>query len=541
MSLYSRVFAALVRTRVCSSWRSGYFAAGAMSALIAAFLLIAYTHLSVYKEKHAFHQTRIQKPPDLVLFERLGVFEKMSDKNDRLKFGYLLLDDTHGKKMSVINANNRDNVRNINRAICSLWLQGRGKRPVTWRTFIDVLYETRLLTLGDDIFQQIETAYLDVVYSPIDSDVPLINEPPNLKIIEKYGILDLVNDYSSLEILLLEDKFGVKINKNFNTDVKDIAREICLKWLHGKGKQPVTWRTFIDTLNDIGLKLAASDLFNIVDTNVIDDVADHIGHLGLEVIREPPNLVWFEKVEIFDRIPDSDFNKLGVLLLDDKFGKKTNEITSKDGQSIKEICKQWLLGNGRQPVTWRTFIDVVNTTQLQVANELTKLIDTDYLDVNSTFTHPSIVRRSKSMKEYYSHQALFDFNPTDLIFLDVSLRYAIAKEYIYHNNTVNIRKVMNEIQYSDMILITGQPGAGKTTLMRYLAKMWTLESILQPCQILFYLTLNDAGILDSLVSLLRQSESSLTDIETIAEEIEIRRGMGTCFLLDSYEWHHHQD
>ena len=510
-----------------------------MSALIAAILLIAYANFFVYEEKHVLHQGGIQKPPDLVQFERLGVFERISDASDRLKFGHLLLDDTHGMKMSIITANNRHNAHNINRAIISLWLQGQGKRPVTWRTFIEVVYETRLLTLRDDVLQQIETTYLDDVYSPIDPNVALIREPPNLKIIEKSGILDLINDYSSLEILLLEDKFGVRINKISYTDVKDIAREICLKWLRGKGKQPVTWRTFIKTLSDIGLELAAGDLFNIVDTNIIDHTADHMGHLGLKVVREPPNLVWFEKLEIFDRIPDSDYNKLGVLLLDDKFGKRTNEITKKDGQSIKEICKQWLLGNGRQPVTWRTFIDVLNTTQLQMASELTKLIDTDYLDVNSTFTHPSIVRCSTRLQEYYSRQALFDFNPTDLVFLNVSLRYVNAKE---HNNTVNIREVINDIQHSDVILITGQPGAGKTTLMRYLAKMWALGSILEPCEILFYLTLDDAGILDSLDSLLRQSESSLTDdIETIAEEIEIRRGMGTCFLLDSYEWHHHKD
>ena len=90
------------------------------------------------------------------------------------------------------------------------------------------------------------------------------------------------------------------------------------------------------------------------------------------------------------------------------------------------------------------------------------------------------------------------------------------------------------------LLITGQPGSGKTTFMRHLAKEWAEGRVLSSCQILFLIylgRLNQNVGLNSLTSLLRASPYEDLDYVSISEEIRMNHGAGACFLLDAYdEW-----
>lgn len=54
-------------------------------------------------------------------------------------FGMLLLDDELGTLTEYIASVKQNNPAEINRDILSRWVEGEGKRPVTWSTLIGVL------------------------------------------------------------------------------------------------------------------------------------------------------------------------------------------------------------------------------------------------------------------------------------------------------------------------------------------------------------------------------------------------------------------
>lgn len=57
----------------------------------------------------------------------------------------------------------------------------------------------------------------------------------------------------------------------------------------------------------------------------------------------------------------------GILLLEDDNGSKIRDITSKhrdDGKKIViEILQEWLVGKGKQPVTWQTLMEVLKDSE----------------------------------------------------------------------------------------------------------------------------------------------------------------------------------
>ena len=65
--------------------------------------------------------------------------------------GPLLLDDDTGAVTSAIFNQHRDNAVAINQEIVTRWLQGQGKKPVTWSTLTDVLKEVGLSELSQMI------------------------------------------------------------------------------------------------------------------------------------------------------------------------------------------------------------------------------------------------------------------------------------------------------------------------------------------------------------------------------------------------------
>ncbi|CAI8034468.1 hypothetical protein GBAR_LOCUS19398 [Geodia barretti] len=81
-------------------------------------------------------------------------------------------------------------------------------------------------------------------------------EPIN--IITKVGV-----NYEMLGTLLLEDNDGSiipTIRSQYQLDADSITMEIMRRWLRGKGKQPVTWKTLTDSLKSIGLSPLASSI-----------------------------------------------------------------------------------------------------------------------------------------------------------------------------------------------------------------------------------------------------------------------------------------
>lgn len=67
------------------------------------------------------------------------------------EFGILLLDDTDGSKISAIERELGRNASDINCNIFQLWLQGKGKQPVSWATLIAVLRDIDMNELAKNI------------------------------------------------------------------------------------------------------------------------------------------------------------------------------------------------------------------------------------------------------------------------------------------------------------------------------------------------------------------------------------------------------
>ena len=85
----------------------------------------------------------------LRIVQRVGANYKM--------LGTLLLNDDSGAITEAIIVAHHQQPAHITDSILSKWLQGGGRKPVTWATFIAVLNEVGLTELAEDIENQLES------------------------------------------------------------------------------------------------------------------------------------------------------------------------------------------------------------------------------------------------------------------------------------------------------------------------------------------------------------------------------------------------
>ena len=167
------------------------------------------------------------------------------------------------------------------------------------------------------------------------------------------------------------------------------------------------------------------------------------------------------------------------------------------------------------------------------------------------FEGDPVITAAQNLKELYKNQPVIEFKlldyATDMPFINVTTEGGKDFWKFLHSIDSKHRKLRTKSTGSNTklkrLIITGHPGAGKTTLMRYLAKEWANAKVLQSCQILFLIHLDvlpkDIKPL-SLSDLLKISplKDYLNDIERITTQISKSHGAGACFLLDSYDgWH----
>ena len=67
------------------------------------------------------------------------------------KFGTLLLEDKKGNKVKNIKVSEHGDPVDITVEILKQWLQGKGRKPVTWQTLIKCLRDTNLNVLVANI------------------------------------------------------------------------------------------------------------------------------------------------------------------------------------------------------------------------------------------------------------------------------------------------------------------------------------------------------------------------------------------------------
>jgi hypothetical protein len=117
----------------------------------------SYEHLdltdSVFDERPDMIKLRyLELPKSSYSDERslkLDVAERIAHSYKEI--GGELLQDSDGVKVSIIHDNNHHNIVDTNENILRVWLQGSGKRPVTWRTLIQVLEKHGKVQLAKDI------------------------------------------------------------------------------------------------------------------------------------------------------------------------------------------------------------------------------------------------------------------------------------------------------------------------------------------------------------------------------------------------------
>ena len=80
---------------------------------------------------------------------KVNLAEKIGIHYDN--FGILLLEDKEGDQISNIEKRLQKDPEDIVRQVMRLWLKGRGKKPVTWATFVAVLQDVGLEKLASDI------------------------------------------------------------------------------------------------------------------------------------------------------------------------------------------------------------------------------------------------------------------------------------------------------------------------------------------------------------------------------------------------------
>ena len=77
-------------------------------------------------------------------------------------------------------------------------------------------------------------------------------------------IIEMVGtEYTGLGLWLLEDDYGYKleqIESDCHNISADIVVKILLEWIHGRRRQPVTWKTLIEVLNIVGFTELASTI-----------------------------------------------------------------------------------------------------------------------------------------------------------------------------------------------------------------------------------------------------------------------------------------
>ena len=97
--------------------------------------------------------------PDMIKLHHLELPKSSDEKsfdiaeriaNSYNEVGGELLQDLHGNKVEIIHADKKKIV-DTNHEILRKWLQGNGKRPVNWRTLIQVLEKHGKIELAQDI------------------------------------------------------------------------------------------------------------------------------------------------------------------------------------------------------------------------------------------------------------------------------------------------------------------------------------------------------------------------------------------------------
>ena len=119
-----------------------------------------------------------------------------------------------------------------------------------------------------------------------------------------------------------------------------------------------------------------------------------------------------------------------------------------------------------------------------------------------------------------------------------------ADKVIAKKEKIEYSEVFGEYKSSELVLVEGRPGSGKTTLVHKIIKDWTNGLVLREADLVFLITLRFANISAGKkfpFDLYGQLKYRDEELKAFAGEMERQDGEGVCFIVDGLDEYHCQD
>ena len=229
--------------------------------------------------------------------------------------------------------------------------------------------------------------------------------------------------------------------------------------------------------------IVTSVIITIAVLFVVEPLQQESSCTRSQIISEPPTLVLLDQkpinflTEITAR--KNDLIRFGIQILVDHNGNKVSTI-EEEHKSLysmaREICRQWLAGKGKQPVSWETLISVLE--QIQLNTLATKIRNSVSARETTNLVLHQVEDMVKYLRERYTKQQViiiwFDLlniaHHTSFLKIILKMDDGSIAHVPQWQNIFQEPRMFDSIRMPRRLLITGCPGAGKTTLLRYLAK-----------------------------------------------------------------------
>jgi len=241
----------------------------------------------------------------------------------------------------------------------------------------------------------------------------------------------------------------------------------------------------------------------------------------------------FEWINIANEIGYNHSEEFGLQLLGPERESMIDEIIEKHPKTaIIRIHWKWLSGKGREPITLRTLVDVLDeigfselARKMASTCELLKVMDEHYKPAAVwKYTQQLSEKKEPVIGKQWLPKKLHGRNIT---FVDLEL--------MEKGSDILLDDLLDGLQSGTRVLFIGRPGVGKSTITRHLFQIFIHK---ERFDLVVKLHLGVSDEIDSLDTLLQAGATGFLDsneINVISKYLERRLGEGVCFLLDGYD------